>query len=295
VRVAFFGSGSPLSAIVLNRLAMHHEVVAVVIPDQRLGRRDRLRRMFGRPPDNALTRAARELGRVVLTFIREAPEKLSRELAAKRPELTAIGSFPERVPHEVLTAAERGGVNLHQSLLPRGRGPDPIFWSYYHDERETGSTVHWLDDAFDHGGIISQLPTPIARGRASTELYFDLADLGAQQLVAAIDAIARGDASSTPQDEALATYDGSPLKVPWRVPFDSWNSERTWHFLAGIGAMMGSLCRDPSGQPLPMGPATSYSLEAHQRPPGSYETTKEGLRLYCPDGVVDVTRWPARR
>jgi methionyl-tRNA formyltransferase len=295
VRVAFFGSGSPLSAIVLGRVAKHHDVDTVVIPDQSLGRRDRLLWLFGRRPDNPLTRAARELGMPVLTYVRNEPERLSRELTARAPELITVASFPSRLPADVLRAAKRGGVNLHQSLLPRGRGPDPIFWSYYNDERETGSTVHWLDEAFDHGHIISQRPVPIARGRPSTELYFDLADIGAQQLVEAIDDIARGEDLSTLQDEAKATYEGSPLKVPWRVPFNTWGAERTWHFLAGVGAVMGPLCRDPLGELLPMGAATSYTVEAHGHAPGSHEKTSQGLRLYCPDGVVEVTRSPAPR
>jgi methionyl-tRNA formyltransferase len=290
VRVAFFGSGSPLSAIVLRRLTQRHDVVAVVVPEAQLGRRDRLLRLLGRLPKNPLVRIADELDRFVLMSARDQPEKLRRQLADRRPELIAVASYPSRLPAEVLCAAERGGVNLHQSLLPRGRGPDPIFWSYYNDERETGSTVHWIDDAFDHGHIISQLPMPIARGRPSAELYFDLAEIGAQQLADSIDAIARGDPPSSPQDDAIATYHGSPLKVPWRVPFDTWSAERTWHFLAGVGAMIGSICRAPAGELLPMGAATSYALETHGRAVGSYEKTSNGLRLYCPDGVVEVTR-----
>lgn len=294
MRIAFFGSGSPLSAIVLTALAKQHDVVAVVIPGQKLGRRDRLRRLFGLPPSNALTRVARELDKDILTFARRQPEKLTEELARRRTDFIVIGSFPARIPAAVLAAAQRGGINLHQSLLPKGRGPDPIFWSYYNDDRETGSTVHWIDETFDHGDILSQISVPIARGRANTELYFELADIGARQVVDVVDAIERGDVRSTPQDEALATYDPSPLNAPWRVLFDRWSAERTWHFLSGVGAMMGAFCRDPEGAPLPMGPATSYALEAHGRPPGTHEKLPHGLRLYCIDGVVEVlSRSPA--
>src|SRR5262249_10811929 len=153
----------PLSAIVLRRLAQHHDVAAVVVPDGR----DRLQHLLRRLPDNALTRVAKQFGRRVLSC--RAWEELQRQLARLAPELVVVASFPSGIPSGALAAAARGGVNLHQSLLPKGRGPDPIFWSYYNDDRETGSTVHWLDDRFDHGHIVSQRSMPIARGRPSTE------------------------------------------------------------------------------------------------------------------------------
>ena len=288
MRIAFFGSGSPLSAIVLSRLAEHLDVVAVVVPESRHGWRSRLRRLAGRLPDNPLVRVAKQFSRPVL--LDRGAEQVRRELIKRSPELVVVASYPSRIPASLLAVAERGGVNLHQSLLPKGRGPDPIFWSYYNDDRETGSSVHWLDERFDHGPIIAQRPMAIARGQASTELYLALAETGGQQLVEAIKAIQSGEAFSTPQDDQQATYYGSPLHVRWRVLFDSWSAERTWHFLAGVGEAMGSLCRDPAGNRLPLGAATSFSVEAHGRNPGTYETTEAGLRLFCCDGFVEVAR-----
>jgi len=118
---------------------------------------------------------------------------------------------------------------------------------------------------------------PIRRGMPNTELYYDLAEVGARQLPDVIDAIERGDAPRRPQSEALATHHPSPLTTPWSVPFDVWPAERTWHFLAGVGGMFGTLGR-----------ATSYSIEAHGRTPGTQERDGDTLRLYGPDGVVEV-------
>jgi methionyl-tRNA formyltransferase len=288
MRVAFFGSGSPLSVIVLRALARHHHVTAVVHPERRLGRRDRLRQLFGRLQDDPLTELAKELQAAILCFQRGHIDEVRGQLLAGKADLIAVASFPARIPAALLSAAALGGVNVHQSLLPRGRGPDPLFWSYYNDERQTGSTVHWLSEAFDGGDIIAQQSMPIARGRPNTELYYDLAELGARQLPEAISAIEAGTALRQPQDESLASYQPSPLKTAWTVPFDVWTAERTWHFLAGVGDMFGTLARDPHDNPLPLGAAKTYSIESHGRAPGTYERNGDSIRLYCPDGVVEA-------
>ena len=46
-------------------------------------------------------------------------------------------------------------VNLHPSLLPNGRGADPIPWSLIKDERQ-GATIHIIDSGLDTGGILAQ-------------------------------------------------------------------------------------------------------------------------------------------
>jgi methionyl-tRNA formyltransferase len=293
VRIAFFGSGSPLSTTVLSGLSDRHEIVAVVIPDKPVGRRDPLRRLFGMLPKNPLTKIATERGAKTFGFSRNRLHSLRSHLARVRPDVIAVASFPSFIPPDVLQTAKHGGLNLHQSLLPAGRGPDPIFWSYYNDDTHAGSTIHWLDDAFDHGDILSQEAVAIARGRSCYDLYFELARLGSRQFNQAIDAVEAQHPPRQPQDESRATYHKSPFQVPWRVSFDVWNAERTWHFLSGVGAMIGALCRDPSGHLLPMGPASGYAIENHHRVPGTYETTSSGLRLFCPDGVVEVKRSPA--
>ena len=46
-------------------------------------------------------------------------------------------------------------INLHPSLLPIGRGSDPIAWGIIED-RDHGATIHEIDAALDTGKIISQ-------------------------------------------------------------------------------------------------------------------------------------------
>ena len=48
------------------------------------------------------------------------------------------------------------GINIHPTLLPEGRGPDPFSWTILNDLKFTGITSHKLTDDFDMGDILHQ-------------------------------------------------------------------------------------------------------------------------------------------
>ncbi len=291
MKATFFGSGSPLSAHSLREIAARHDVPLVILPVRRLGRRARLKKLFGiQPPPTPLEEEATRLGLRIERYEPRRIEQLAKEIRAARTEIIAVASFPAILPPAIL---EIPGINLHSSLLPRHRGVDPLFWTFHADDRESGVTIHWLDAGVDSGDIISQAAIPVTRGITLMQLYTELSRVGGEQLAFAIDAIESGTAQRMPQDPAKAQRDPSPLRGKWRVESDHWPSERTWHFLRGVGDMYGRFCRDAADRPLPMGAAREYKIVDHGKPPGTSEETAEGLRLYCRDGVVDVS--PATR
>jgi methionyl-tRNA formyltransferase len=54
--------------------------------------------------------------------------------------------------------------------------------------------------------MISKVARPVASDETSSDVERDLARLGAVALVEAVDALAEGRATETPQDESQATY-----------------------------------------------------------------------------------------
>jgi methionyl-tRNA formyltransferase len=284
VRIALFGSGSPLSAAALREVARRHDVAIVIQPERRLGRRERVKRILGILPATSLAVAARELKLPTIIYVRDRFDETRRAIRQTGAELIAIASFPALLPPDLLDVP---AINLHQALLPRHRGVDPLFWTYHSDDRASGTTVHWVEAGADCGDIISQRAVPLARGYPLLRLYDDLTRQGSEQLADAIDAIASGRAARLPQDPKMATHEPAPARRTWRVEFDVWPAERTWHFLHGIGATHGSICRAPSGEDMPVGPTASYSTIEHGRRPGTFERTDDrSIRLFCPDGIV---------
>jgi hypothetical protein len=97
-----------------------------------------------------------------------------------------------------------------------------------------------------------------------------------------IDDFTEGRITRTPQPEA------PPPPPPHAIDPASQPAERVWHVLAGLGDRFGALL------PVPHGHARSYARAAHDRRPGMIERTRDGYRVYCVDGFVDVERLSAR-
>lgn len=87
-------------------------------------------------------------------------------LAATRPDQIAVWFWPRLLPPAVLRLAPFA-FNVHPSLLPRHRGPDPYFWALAERDEVVGVSAHRLGPSFDSGPIIGHLAFPMpARGNA---------------------------------------------------------------------------------------------------------------------------------
>ncbi len=267
-----FGSGSPLSRIVLARVAREHRLLGIVAPTPRRGRLDFLRRRAPHP--------FRELG---------APLLREDQLTGLRPDLLLVASYPRILPAATLALAQLGGLNVHTAPLPRHRGPDPIFWTYMDDDAEAGVTIHWMDSGIDTGAIAALRALPLVRGRPSRELYFELAETAAGLVSDVLAQIAQGAPPRLPQSREGASYQSAKQQAAAHIPFGQWPSERVWHVLHGLGDQFSGLVRDGAGAPLPHGQATGYRLTDAVRP-GEMDRTETGYDLHCRDGIVSLAR-----
>jgi len=120
-------------------------------------------------------------------------------------DLICVASFPRVIPRTILARASRGGLNVHASLLPKHRGPDPLFWTYFDFDESAGVTLHWIDEGIDSGDVVAQRAWPLERGTRAIDLYMQQAEAGAQILDNAIANI--GSLTRTPQDASRATID----------------------------------------------------------------------------------------
>lgn len=79
-----------------------------------------------------------------------------------KPDLIVSASFPWRLPPELRQTARLGAVNLHPAVLPAYRGPNALR-QFYEAAPYIGATLHWTDDDFDTGRILSQHTAPLPR------------------------------------------------------------------------------------------------------------------------------------
>lgn len=304
MRVVLYGSGSPASTAALEALVPMADVAAVVVPAGRpvRGLRSALRLWSGRRARRGLVRAARRLRVPVLRGHPGIDADLEGELARLQPDLVCVATFPYLLTASALAIPRLGALGLHPSLLPRHRGPDPLFWTYHDGDAEAGVTVFWMNAGEDSGDIVFQEAIPLARGRPGPDLYAEVARRGAALLARAVAAVEAGDAPRTAQDPARATRDPAPEPGARRIDFEAWGAERVWHFLRGVAAGGGAVT-DARGAVVAHGPVRGHRLGPAPGTPGEMQRSAEGWRLVCRDGVVELdeagaltrARWLARR
>jgi len=200
------------------------------------------------------------------------------------PELIVVAAYGKILPSEILDYPARGCINVHSSLLPKYRGAAPINWAILNGETVTGVTIMHMAPALDAGDIISQASTPIGADETAPTLTARLAELGAELLVSAVEAIGAGTAVRTPQDEAGSTY--APMLSRELSPMD-WNKPaRTLHdqvrgllpWPAAVAEFGGIRCKVFS---------TDIPLQTTDAAPGTIlEAGKRGIDIACGGGTV---------
>ena len=283
--VVLFGSGSPLSLAAFQTLR-GHALAGVVVPGGPRGHGPRawLRRRARRRARAELAGLAARAGCPALVWEPGEDAALLASLRRLTPDLICVASFPRLLPLAMLTAARLGTIGLHPSLLPRHRGPDPLFWTYVADDAAAGVSVHHLDAGEDTGDLIAQEALSLARGRPVRDLYLELAASAARLLEHAVRCLGGVGAPRIPQDPARSTREGSPRG--WRLPASEWPAERVWHVLSGLGGVH-SMLSDGAGRPVAHGRALGFHHGAPRREPGTIERLDK-LILHCRDGIVEV-------
>lgn len=123
-----------------------------------------------------------------------------------KPELIVVAAYGKILPEDLLNYPKYGSINVHSSLLPKYRGAAPINWAILEGEAETGVSIMYMAKELDAGDVILQKSTPIGAQEDAQALTARLAELGAEALSEAVDAIGNGTASRTPQPENAGTY-----------------------------------------------------------------------------------------
>ncbi|MBK6535688.1 MAG: hypothetical protein IPF99_41015 [Deltaproteobacteria bacterium] len=142
-------------------------------------------------------------------------------LASTEPDLIVSWFWTRRIPAMLVALAPPRGINVHPSLLPRHRGPDPYFWTLYREDAETGVTVHRITDAYDQGPIL-QRRVPVPPRVNSWTLARASIDPSLEAVRDVVQGIVEGRYADdgTPQNEAFATEAPRPSDDDCEILWD---------------------------------------------------------------------------
>jgi phosphoribosylglycinamide formyltransferase 1 len=155
VAVAVSGRGSNLEAL-LRVLGPDTPVRVVVV-------------LSSRPDAPALERAAaRRIPSVVLQDPADSAEWLE-PLERHAVDLVVLAGYVKLVPSDVIARYRGRIINVHPALLPSFGGKG-MYGRRVHEAvlasgaRESGATVHLVDEVYDRGAILGQARVPVLPG-----------------------------------------------------------------------------------------------------------------------------------
>jgi methionyl-tRNA formyltransferase len=156
-------------------------------------------------------RALRDISAARFEFQNINASETVERLRALAPEVIFVAAFMQILKPAVISVPRLGCFNVHPSLLPRYRGPAPLYWALKNHERTTGVTIHYIDGGVDTGDIVTQESFPIEAGDDNERLLAKLAATGARLLAETARRLAAGETlPRQPQDHSQATYFGFP-------------------------------------------------------------------------------------
>lgn len=128
----------------------------------------RMARVITNRPDAGAADRARRAG-VPTILLRDPNDPVELLTALGDAQLVVLAGYLKLIPAPVVTRFRGRMINIHPALLPDFGGPG-MYGHRVHEAvlasgaKESGVTVHFVDEAFDRGAIIAQTRVPVERG-----------------------------------------------------------------------------------------------------------------------------------
>ena len=149
--IAIFASGSGTNALnICNYFNNHHSIKVTTL-------------VCNKPKAKVIERLQPFNVEVVLIKKSDlrSPEQLIKKLKAAQVDFIVLAGFLLLIPNALIKAFHYKIINLHPSLLPKYGGKG-MYGLHVHEavllakEKESGITIHYVNELFDEGEIIFQ-------------------------------------------------------------------------------------------------------------------------------------------
>lgn len=119
------------------------------------------------------------------------PSAWQAALGAHRVDLLVLAGYLKLVPPDIVRDWAGRIINVHPALLPRHGGPG-MYGARVHravldaGDRESGATVHLVDEEYDRGAVLAQARVPVLPGDSPESLAARVLALEHRLLPAAV-------------------------------------------------------------------------------------------------------------
>lgn len=156
VRIAIFASGAGSNAKKIIERFSQHQVIEVAL-------------IVCNKPQAGVLNIAIDNKIPVLLLEREKffkGDTYLPELSANNIHFIVLAGFLWKIPSALIKAFPDKIINIHPALLPKYGGKG-MFGAFVHEaviaakEKESGITIHFVDELYDHGHPIFQVKCPV--------------------------------------------------------------------------------------------------------------------------------------
>jgi len=114
------------------------------------------------------------------------------------------------VKKELLSIPKIGVLNRHNALLPKNRGRLTPFWVVLNEEKETGVSIHFVEEGIDSGDIVVQKKYMVQKKDNFNTIVKKNYSIAAKAMIEAIDILSRNEFNYIINDDEKATYNTTP-------------------------------------------------------------------------------------
>ena len=157
-KIAILASGEGTNAERIIQYFTHHPTVKVVV-------------VMTNKSEAGVIRRAEKL-RIPVEYLPASAfkeGKATEQLRKYEADFIVLAGFLLRIPNDMLETYPNRIVNIHPSLLPKFGGKG-MYGNRVHEvvleaqEKESGITIHYINEHYDEGAIILQVQCPVVEG-----------------------------------------------------------------------------------------------------------------------------------
>lgn len=204
-----------------------------------------------------------------------------------QPDIILVSCYARLLPQSILSLPKYGCFNVHPSLLPKFRGPIPLFWQFHDGADNFGVTVHRLSDKFDIGNIVAQETVNIEDGLSQIEANQKLSNVAGNMALKLMDDLKNSSITEIEQNNNISSYQSYPEKKDFMVS-NSWSAKKLYNFISAYKSDVTEFLCKVDGEEFIIVDIYSYQQQPYENMDGQ-KVMLLGSKLWlsCQDGYIE--------
>lgn len=169
LKVVIIGYGEMLSNVIAGTLDSGSKIVGVLRHDRIKCSKLKLKIKDMISPDQEYNYIkSYKLPEITAKSVND--DNFRKKLIKLNPDILIVASWSEKISKQTFDIPKLATINVHPSLLPKYRGPNPYIQVIKNREEKTGVTIHLVDKNFDSGAILESREVLISACDTGKEL-----------------------------------------------------------------------------------------------------------------------------